>query len=104
MTKIDQTLRPEDVEELLKSSFRTTALFELFANKEVPLMLGEITESLRIPQSSASALVKSLLDTGYLRKNERQKGYQLSARLSFLGASTLHSFPKLPKLTTLANE
>lgn len=103
MTKIDQALRPDVVEGLLKSSFRTTVLFELLANKEKLLTLGEISDFLKIPQSSASALVKSLLDTGYLQKDESRKGYNLSARLPFLGASMRDAFPELPKLTMLAN-
>lgn len=99
MSKIDKILSPDDVEELLKSSFRTTALFELLANKAEFVTIGDITQNLNIPQSSASMLVKSLLDTGYLQKDPTHKKYQLSVRLAFLGASTLHNFPKLPELT-----
>ena len=96
--KIDQTLRPDEVDELLKSSFRTTVLFELMAEVDGFLTIGDISTSMDIPQSSASALVKSLLDTGYLQKDPREKTYQLSARLAFLGASSIRSFPDLPDL------
>ena len=102
MSKIDQVLRLDDVEEVLKSSFRTTALLELLASRHEFLTIGDITNALKIPQSSASALVKSLADTGYLRKDETHKKYQLSTRLAFLGASTLHSFPDLQSFTEKA--
>ena len=98
MSKIDKTLRPDEVDELLKSSFRTTALFELLAKSDKSLTIGDISANMNIPQSSASSLVKSLLDTGYVQKVQANNTYHLSARLAFLGATSLPSFPDVPKL------
>ena len=104
MLKTDQTLRPDEVDELLKSSFRTTALFELLAKSEKALTIGDISANMQIPQSSASSLVKSLLDTGYVQKNQASNTYHLSARLAFLGATSLPSFPDVPKLLQKIDE
>jgi len=66
--KFDQAIRPNDKEELIKSSVRTTDLFELLASAEKPVTIREIVDELNIPQSSVSSLVKSLLDSGFLQK------------------------------------
>lgn len=96
--KFDKTIRPDEKRDLLKSSFRTTDLFELLAGAEQPVTIGEISYYLKIPQSSASNLVKSLLESGFLQKGEAARSYMLSPRLPLLGLKYLERFPNIGKL------
>ena len=78
-------LRLDDAENMLKSSFRTMALFEFFADLQRPASIGEIAENLNMPQSSASALAKSLQDSGYLERDVASRAFYPTLRVSFLG-------------------
>ena len=80
-----QALRLDDAENMLKSSFRTMALFEFFADVQRPASIGEIADNLNMPQSSASALTKSLQDSGYLQRDIETRAFYPTLRLSFLG-------------------
>ncbi|MEL6688299.1 MAG: helix-turn-helix domain-containing protein [Pseudomonadota bacterium] len=80
-----QALRLDDAENMLKSSFRTMALFEFFADVKRPASIGEIADNLNMPQSSASALTKSLQDSGYLERDVESRAFYPTLRLSFLG-------------------
>lgn len=93
MKKVDQVLRPEEIEELLKSSFRTTTLLEVFTDLIEGLTIGDICKLMNIPQSSASSLVKSLLETGFLIRDDQNRKYFLTPRLGLMGqsASAQHS-------------
>lgn len=76
-------LRLDETDAILKSSFRTMALFEYFADIRKPASIGDISANLNIPQSSASALVKSLCESGYLHKSQ-SRHYAPTLRLSML--------------------
>ena len=80
----DIAVRPEKIEDLLKSSFRTMALYEYFTDMKRPLNIGEIASGINIPQSSASTMVKSLLDSGYLEKDMQSRTYRPSLRTLML--------------------
>lgn len=80
-----QALRLDDAENMLKSSFRTMALFEFFADVKRPASIGEIAENLNMPQSSASALTKSLQDSGYLERDVDSRAFYPTLRIAFLG-------------------
>ena len=80
-----QALRLDDAENMLKSSFRTMALFEFFADIKRPASIGEIAANLHMPQSSASALTKSLQDGGYLERDVETRAFYPTLRVSFLG-------------------
>ena len=80
-----RALRLDDAENMLKSSFRTMALFEFFADIQRPASIGEIAENLHMPQSSASALTKSLQDSGYLERDLESRAFYPTLRLAFLG-------------------
>lgn len=80
-----QALRLDDAENMLKSSFRTMALFEFFADVKRPASIGEIAENLNMPQSSASALTKSLQDSGYLEREAESRAFYPTLRIAFLG-------------------
>lgn len=82
---LGQVLRLDDAENMLKSSFRTMALFEFFADAQRPASIGEIAENLNMPQSSASALTKSLQDSGYLERDVESRAFYPTLRIAFLG-------------------
>ena len=50
-----QALRLDDAENMLKSSFRTMALFEFFADVKRPASIGEIADNLNMLFPSPSA-------------------------------------------------
>ena len=97
-TKFDNAIRPVEKRDLLKSSFRTTDLFEFLVGSEQPVTIGEISHQLKIPQSSASGLVKSLLESGFVQKSDASRGYMLSPRLPLLGLKYLERFPNIGRL------
>jgi len=86
--------RLNEVDVTLKSSFRTLAIFEYFADVREPASLGEISKALNIPQSSTSALVKSLVDSGYLHINTVTRKYFPTRYLSFI-TGWMREEPKL---------
>lgn len=81
-----QIRRLNETEILLKSSFRTMAIFEFFADIQRPARINEIASALKIPQSSTSTIVGSLVDTGYLTKNATKRTFSPSMRINYLNA------------------
>ena len=69
----------------VKSADRSLKLFELFAAKQIPLSIADISSSMQIPQSSASMLVKSMVDLGYLEHDVRARTYYPTFRIALLG-------------------
>jgi DNA-binding IclR family transcriptional regulator len=67
---------------ITKSAMRVCEVFELFAQRQAPLPLKEVTRSLGYPASSASALLKSLVEMGYLEYDLRQRTYFPTIRMS----------------------
>jgi len=67
---------------ITKSAMRVCEVFELFAQRQAPLPLREVTRSLGYPASSASALLKSLVEMGYLEYDLRQRTYFPTIRMS----------------------
>ena len=74
----------------VKSAVRALEIFELLAKNKNGLSVVDIGKNLNIPQSSASNLVKTLLDSGYLTRDETKK-YVLGVRLIQLGAVAMES-------------
>lgn len=74
----------------VKSAVRALEIFELLAKNKNGLSVVDISKNLNIPQSSASNLVKTLLDSGYLTRDETKK-YVLGVRLIQLGAVAMES-------------
>jgi len=70
----------------VKSSLRTIAVFEMFSAIQKPASIGEIAEHLSMPQSSTSALIKTLVASGYLEKSPESRTYKPTIRISLLGS------------------
>lgn len=68
-----------------KSVRRAFDVFELFRQHKVPLTAADLRRSLEMPQPSARALLKNLVDLGYLSFTDRDKTYFPTMRLAQLG-------------------
>lgn len=69
--------------DVIKSAGRSLEVLELFRDAQKPLRLTDIAEALSLPQSSASMLVRSLMNMGYLIRKDRS--YAPSMRITLLG-------------------
>lgn len=91
-----------------KTADRTLDVFELFANEQRPLNLSEVSALLRIPLSSAHALLKTLQARGYLYDVGRRQGYFPTTRLQDVALAIARSVPVLaairPALSALRDE
>lgn len=65
----------------IKSTRRTLEVFEYFAERQVPASLSELVHALGYPQSSTSALLKSLVNLGYLEYQRDTRLYVPTLRI-----------------------
>jgi DNA-binding IclR family transcriptional regulator len=70
----------------VKSARRVLEILELFDELQRDLTLTEIVRELGYPPSSTSALLRSLLELGYLTADERLHSYRPTARVTLLGS------------------
>jgi DNA-binding IclR family transcriptional regulator len=70
----------------VKSAVRALEIFELFAKLQRPLPLYEIVEHLDYPQSSATKLLKSIVDQGYLVYSRTERTYFPTLKVHAIGA------------------
>ncbi len=69
----------------VKSASRVISILELFEAQRKPLRVIDIVDSLGYPQSSVSALMKTLYDSGYMSFNPQNRSYTPAPQLAFLG-------------------
>lgn len=70
----------------VKSALRTFEVLELFAERRAPLRLQDIYGALGYPQSSTTALLKSMVLRGYLNYDRDHRTYLPTTRVSMLGS------------------
>ncbi|MGI4795073.1 MAG: IclR family transcriptional regulator [Janthinobacterium lividum] len=70
----------------VKSAARVLQIFELFDTMRAPLKVGEIAARLDLPQSSTSALLRSLVGLGYLAADPVARTFVPTARIGLLGS------------------
>jgi DNA-binding IclR family transcriptional regulator len=70
---------------LVKSAARVMAIFECFEDVKRPLTISELVRLMGVPQSSMSALMKSLLAQGFVDYEVRSRAYTPSVRVGLLG-------------------
>ena len=70
---------------MMKSAHRVLRIFEYFAEIQRPASMTEIARRLNYPPSSTSALLKSLLNLGYLDCDRKARTYVPTARISLVG-------------------
>ncbi len=71
---------------VVKSASRALEVLELFNDQRRPLKLQEIYELLGYPQSSATHLMKTLVQLGYINYNRANRSYVPSCRVRGLAA------------------
>jgi DNA-binding IclR family transcriptional regulator len=72
--------------EVVKSARRVLEVFEYFDRDRQAATVTDISRALHYPQSSTSALLRSLTEIGYLYHNRSRRTYSPTARLALLGA------------------
>lgn len=73
-------------ENAVKSAKRALEILEVFARHRRPLALKELLDELGYPTSSGSALLKSLVQLGYLDYDRERRTYFPTMRIAVLGA------------------
>src|SRR5580698_9575032 len=71
--------------QLTKSARRVFDILELFRERQCPLRLKDIVDSLAMPTSSAAALLKTMAQLNYLSFESTSRAYLPTLRLSQLG-------------------
>jgi IclR family KDG regulon transcriptional repressor len=72
--------------ELTKSARRVFDILELFRERQSPLRLKDVVDSLGMPTSSAAALLKTMAQMNYLSFESTARTYLPTLRLSQLGS------------------
>lgn len=83
----------------IKSAERTLALFELFARCRRPLTVGEVSRDLRIPQPSASMLLRNLATLGYLDYCRNGRLFSPTVRVMLMGCWSSRQVDSLCTMT-----
>lgn len=78
--------KPMDSKAAVKSAARVMQILELFDDIKRPAAVMEIANALEYPQSSTSALLRSLVYLGYLVYNPADRTYFTSMRVALLGS------------------
>ncbi|RKN84191.1 IclR family transcriptional regulator [Paenibacillus ginsengarvi] len=81
----------------VKSADRVLDIFELFAERQEPINLTELSRELDMPASSAHKLLQNLLARGYLEADKMGKTFRLGYKLFEIGS-------KYAQRTDLATE
>jgi DNA-binding IclR family transcriptional regulator len=89
-------------EKTVKSAVRVLAIFEVFEMERRALTISELVERLKIPQSSTSTLMKSLVTKGFVEFDAHTRRYRPSVRLAFLGNWVLGSTNVIAQIHSLA--
>ena len=75
---------------------RALSVLELLAGHPDGLKLAEITRNLDFPKNSVFRVTMTLLDRGYVSRDDRNKAFRLSRRLLTMGHETLSEKPIVP--------
>lgn len=70
----------------VKSAGRVIEIFEFFDDRKGPATVMDVSDGLGYPQSSTSALLKSLAGYGYLDYDPYKRTYSLSYRAALMGS------------------
>lgn len=91
-----------------RTILRTLAVLEALSRKRGGMTHAEITRRLKIPKSSATYILSTLLKTGYIKKNVTSARYSLGLKLLSLSTGLLSGFDireaVLPHLGLLAKQ
>lgn len=88
-------------EHIVKSVARTLEILEYFDEVRRPVNVITVSQALGYPQSSTSALLRSMVAMGYLKFDASKRTYMLTDRVPLLGCwmnPTLFAEATLPRL------
>ncbi|MES2987369.1 MAG: helix-turn-helix domain-containing protein, partial [Pseudomonadota bacterium] len=71
---------------ITKSAKRVMEIFERFDQLRRPLSLKDVCDDLGYPISSAAALLKSLVNIGYLEYDKQHRNYLPTMKIAMLGS------------------
>jgi DNA-binding IclR family transcriptional regulator len=80
------THRPDFGSNLVKSAERVIQILELFDDLKSCATVADIADKLNYPQSSTSALLRSLVVLGYLSHDAHSRVYMPTSRVALLGS------------------
>ena len=89
---------------VIKSARRVLELFELFAERRQPLSVSDVVLALEYPQSSTSALLKSLVRIGYLDYDRHRRLYRPTLRVALMGGWVQDQMYSQTNLSNLMDE
>lgn len=89
---------------VIKSAKRVLELFEYFAECRRPLAVTDVVQGLDYPQSSASALLKSLARLGFLDYDRHRRLYRPTLRVALLGGWVQDDLYSQTNLSTFMDE
>ena len=89
---------------VVKSAERVLRIFEFFDDVEREARLSEISERLKLPASSASVLLWSLVRLGYLSHDPVKRTFVPSLRIGMLGSWTTRELAHHEWLRTVLDE
>ena len=72
------------------SIIRAFTIMELLAERKKGLTTSEISRRLKLPKSSASCILRTLEERGYLCRDDHQGKYRVTLRLFSVGSQALH--------------
>lgn len=88
----------------VKSATRVLRIFEIFAAKRRPMRVSELASELAMPQSSASMLVQTLMQQGYMEPAGGGRAVQPTMNLALLGRWLDEQFSQAGGLHALLQE
>src|ERR1700712_485157 len=93
---------------IVKSAQRVIELLELFSDLRMGITVADVASTLKMPQSSTSALLHSLHTLGYLTLDREGRTYLPTSRVALLGAwiepALVREGPVLQMMRTIAEE
>ena len=96
--------RPQIAERTVKSAGRVLEILEFFDDIQRRSTVMEVAEALGYPQSSTSALLRSLVSLGYLNYDRNARTYVTSSRVALLGSWVNSPFFAEGKIISLMKE
>lgn len=88
---------------VVKSAARTIQILEFFDHVRRDVSISEIANALHYPQSSTSALLRSMVAMGYLHHDRATRTYRLTRRTGLLGAWVDPSLVRQGAIVSLAH-
>jgi DNA-binding IclR family transcriptional regulator len=83
----------------VKTALRVAELIEIFARERKPLSLSEVARHLDAPVSSCLALLRTLIESGYIYEIGRRLGYYPTGRLLTMAKRISDADPILAKVS-----